>query len=136
MNTATESDLNYLVSGDAWKDYPKAVCAVFTSDFDKLAEGSYYYVIKDSPFDLTCLKAKRRYEITKGSRYFHVSKIDCPSDYVEELYDVYLNAMSGYGTQKIETMSRSNFANWLKSMGLENKRGGKFILCYQRIHLA
>ncbi len=44
-------------------------------------------LIKDTPFDISTLKSKRRYEINKGNRNFKVRRID-PLKYVNQLFNV------------------------------------------------
>ena len=70
-----------------WKENKKALLARWTTDFDCGYETNWWYVIKDEPFDLTNLKAKRRYEVNKGLKNFDVRPID-PTQYREELYEV------------------------------------------------
>lgn len=52
-------------------------------------------MIKDTPLDISQLKAKRRYEINKGMKFFEVKQIS-PKEYAEELYLVQLAAFSAY----------------------------------------
>lgn len=72
-----------------------ALLARWTSNWDCGYETNWYYVIKDTPFDISALKAKRRYEITKGNRNFEVKVID-PEEYVDALFDVQVKAFSAY----------------------------------------
>lgn len=70
-----------------WQKYPKAVLLRYTNGFDATDNQDWYYVIKDSPFDINCLKAKRRYVINQGTKNFEVRRID-PHNYSQELYSV------------------------------------------------
>lgn len=47
----------------------KPYLARWTSSFDCGHETNWWYVIKDTPFDINELKKKRRYEIRKGNNY-------------------------------------------------------------------
>lgn len=69
--------------------------ARWTSDYDQTQSQEWYYVIKDTPFDLSALKAKRRYEITKGMRNFTCLKIDA-KEHSDELLFVMLEAYKTY----------------------------------------
>lgn len=71
------------------------ILARWTTDFDCGYETSFWYTIKDSPFDINALKAKRRYEITRGTRNFDVHRIN-PADCVEALADVMADAFTVY----------------------------------------
>ena len=50
------------------RGYP--ILARWTSDFDCNEKTNWWYVIKDTPFDISKIKAKRRYEINKGMKFF------------------------------------------------------------------
>lgn len=116
---------SYILSGQCWKDYPRAVCATYTSSFDIPEELPWYYVIKDRPFDLADLNAKKRYEITKGNRNFEVAQIENPLEYKDELYQVYKESiMTGYKGEGFTCDSFEIFCKWLGYMGLTNERGG------------
>lgn len=78
-----------------WKKYPHAFRAEYASDWDCGSETSYWYVIKDTPFDVNALKAKRRYEITKGCRNFTVRRINV-KDEADGMYSVYTEEITGY----------------------------------------
>lgn len=71
------------------------VLARWTTDFDCDYETAWWYVVKDVPFDITSLKAKRRYEINKGKKNFEVRKIK-PSEYVGDLLRVSIAAISSW----------------------------------------
>lgn len=72
--------------------------ARYTVDFDCGYETNWWYVIKDTPFDIMQLKAKRRYEINKGNKNFVVKEI-AVEDYLKPMYSVYLSAISTYGDE-------------------------------------
>ena len=50
--------------------------ARWTSDWDCGYETEWWYCIKDTPFDISTLKSKRRYEINKGNKNFEVREIN------------------------------------------------------------
>ena len=77
----------------AWQGH--CLFAQWTDHFDCGEETQFWWVIKDTPFDLSALKAKRRYEITKGNKNFYVKRIS-PIGYLDALYDVYLESLKGY----------------------------------------
>ena len=82
--------------------------ARWTTDFDCGKETDWWYVIKDTPFDISELKAKRRYEINRGNKNFRVIKIT-PYDYREELYNVQVAAFSAYPRKYRPVVVRENF---------------------------
>ena len=78
-----------------WSNYPGAWMARWTTDFDCDHETQFWYVIKDTPFNIDELKAKRRYEINKGNKNFYTKVIN-PIEYKEQLYHVYCESLKGY----------------------------------------
>ena len=67
----------------------------WTTDFDCGYETNFWYIIKDTPFDILSLKAKRRYQINKGLKNFIVREIN-PFDYKEILFEIQMEAYSAY----------------------------------------
>ena len=87
-------DDTFVKSGAVWKGN-KALLARWTSDFDCSQPTSWWYFIKRDTFDLNQLKSNRRYKITKGTKNFEVRRLD-PREFAPQLYQVYLDAMTGY----------------------------------------
>jgi len=73
----------------------RILMARWITNWDCKHNTEWWYCIKDGVLDIECLKAKRRYEIKKGINNFTVAVIN-PLDYVDEIYDVFLAAYSGY----------------------------------------
>lgn len=96
------NDTTSIYSGELWRAFPKAIRLSYISDWDCKDETCFWYIIKDTPFDVLSLKAKRRYEITKANKNFTVRRI-CQLDFVEELYDVYIDSLRGYKQAEPET---------------------------------
>ena len=91
-----EVDTDIIDSGEAWNLVDKStLLARWTSEYDCGHETDWWYLIKDEPFDLSSLKAKRRYEINKGNKYFYVDKID-PSAYLDGIYSILVEAYANY----------------------------------------
>lgn len=80
----------------------------WTTNFDCEHETNWWYVIKDTPFDINALKSKRRYEINKGMKNYKVIEID-PLNYKEELYSVQVAAFSAYPEKYRPTVKKSSF---------------------------
>ncbi len=84
--------------------------ARWTTDFDCGHETNWWYVIKDTPFEIETLKAKRRYEINKGKRNFIVKEI-IPCDYPDELYQITVAAYSQWPEKYRPQIGEKNFRN-------------------------
>ena len=84
--------------------------ARWTTDFDCGYETNWWYVIKDTVFDVSALKAKRRYEINKGDKNFEIRLIN-PTEYAEALLDVQIAAFSAYPKKYRPTVNRESFVN-------------------------
>ena len=50
---------------DIFTQYPKALYIRWVSDFDHSESETYYYVLRDTPYDLTELPSKTRNQIRK-----------------------------------------------------------------------
>lgn len=70
-------------------------------------------MIKDTPFDINALKAKRRYEINKGNKNFCVEEMN-PSEWVENIYDVAVAAYSTYPESYRPNVSHDLFVSDVK----------------------
>lgn len=89
-------DISPIRNRTIWKiDGGGALLARWTSEWDRDAETNWYFVIKDTPFDIDALKSKRRYEIRKGNRNFDVRRID-PMEHLDELLNIQIKAFSAY----------------------------------------
>ena len=109
-------NLQPVEDGTIWKsEKGRVLLARWTSDFDRVSESGWWYVILDHPFDICRLKSKRRYEINKGCENFDVRKI-CPSDYKEDLFQVTQANYQSYPEKYRPTVQRETFLpsvdNW------------------------
>ena len=80
-------DASPVKSGSIWSLDGEPMLARWTSDFDCGYETNWWYVIKDMPYDINEVKAKRRYEVNKGVKNFDVKPVDCCS-MAEDLYEI------------------------------------------------
>lgn len=104
-------------NSDIWKiGGATPLLARWTTDFDCGHKTNWWYVIKDTPFDIAEVKAKRRYEINKGIKNFYVVEID-PLDYKEELYKVQIDAFSAYPEKYRPTVERRSFYKSIDKWG-------------------
>lgn len=69
--------------------------ARWTTNYNCGYETSWWYCIKDDPFDIKNLSSNYRYKINKGKKLFDVRKIK-PELYVEEIYHVYDEAYASW----------------------------------------
>lgn len=90
-----------------------ALFARWTSEFDCETKTNWWYVIKDTPFDISKLKAKRRYEINKGKKNFVVKRI-IASDYSEQLFEVTQSAFSDWPEKYRPVVEKGKFIFELK----------------------
>lgn len=103
------ANLEPIKNGGFWKMKDcKPLLARWTSEYDCGYDTNWWYVIKDSRFDISELKAKRRYEITKGIKNFDVKKID-PVKYADEICSVYKEAFNGYPLRYRPAFDESKF---------------------------
>lgn len=106
-----EPDLSAIENGSIWQTFNKPLWfARWTTDFDCDKETNWWYVIKDTPFDISALKSKRRYDINKGIKNFDVKEID-PLVNKEKLLEIQLDAFSSYPTKYRPTIDPEVFLN-------------------------
>lgn len=93
MSPNEQPELSCIVSGEIWRY--GGYLARWTEDFDCPYDTSWWYIVKDTPFDISHLKAKRRWEIKKGLENFDVRRID-GHDNARQIFEVYRAAFSVY----------------------------------------
>lgn len=89
-------DVTPITDGSIWRiegGYP--FLARWTSNYDCRYETNWWYVVKDTPFDIHALKSKRRYEINKGNKNFVIKEIT-PAEWSEGIYRVAAAAYETY----------------------------------------
>lgn len=106
-------DLAPVKDGSIWKMGGRPYFATWTEDYDCDEKTEWWYCILDKPFDILTLKAKRRYNINKGSRLFEVREIE-PLDYQSELLKVQIAAFSAYPEKYRPTVYEEEFYKSLK----------------------
>ena len=103
-----EPDLQPIEDGAIWQMSGAPLLARWTTEFDCGYETNWWYVIKDTLFDINALKAKRRWVINKGAKIFDVHIIK-PMDYKEELYNVQVAAFSAYPKKYRPKVEKNKF---------------------------
>jgi len=97
----------------------RVLLARWTSDWDCERQTEWWYIIKDSPFDISKLKAKRRYEINKGIKNFDVRIVDA-SALKDDFYRVTIEAYSGWPEKYRPNVSKESIqeliVSWSKSI--------------------
>ena len=93
--TAPHEKIKEIQSGfwNGWEGFP--LFARWTTDFDCGYETNWWYVIKEAPFSIEELSAKRKKNIRQSLKKCVVKKID-PVENVKELFEVYSAAYTRY----------------------------------------
>jgi len=108
-------DLLPVEDGSIWKIDGSPVLARWITDWDCASETNWWYVIKDTPFKLSALKSKRRYEINKGNKNYTIRRIDS-KNYANELLCVTLKAYEGWPKKYRPVINKDKFIesvnNW------------------------
>lgn len=114
-STAPHEEANVLPikDGSIWNMDGSPLLARWTTEFDCGYETNWWYVIKDTPFDIETLKAKRRYEINKGNKHFLVREIE-PAQWAECLYEVAIAAFATYPESYRPNVSYDQFTADIK----------------------
>ena len=103
--------------GSIWKLDGAPLLARWTTEFDCGYETNWWYVIKDTPFDLSMLKAKRRYEITRGNKNFYVKEIN-PRECAEDIFRVSVAAYAEYPKSYRPNLVHDEFVRGVKKIGI------------------
>ena len=98
--------------------------ARWTESYGQENDKKWWYVIKDEPFDILSLKAKRRYEITKGLKNFEVRVID-PEIFAEQIYCVNERSLTAYPEKYRNVENKEDFITKVKQW-----KGVKHIVIY------
>jgi hypothetical protein len=104
-----EKNVKSIEKLEKWKD-KKTLFARWTSEFDCKEETQWWYCLKDDEYDISSLKAKRRYVINKGIKNFDVKVIN-PKDYYDEMYEVYKDSLSEYPKKYRNIATKEEFLN-------------------------
>ena len=102
--------------------------ARFTTEFDTPNKTQWWWCLKDDKFDISKLKAKRRYEIVRALKNVNV-KIINPLDYIEELYQVTRLAFLEYPLKYRVNITRDTFMQTLEEW---RKSGGEYWGCFDK----
>lgn len=111
-----EPDMTAVEDGSVWNLTGGPLLARWTTDFDCQEQTNYWYVIKDEPFDISALKAKRRYEITKGKKNFEIKRID-PMEHLKQICQIQNAAYAEYPAKYRITVDEENVARQVADWG-------------------
>jgi len=110
-----EVDETPVNDGSIWSLDGGPILVRWTSDWDCGYETNWWYCIKDTPFDISTLKSKRRYEINKGNKNFSVEEIN-PTKFSEDLFRVTSAAYETYPESYRPNIEHNSFiadvSNW------------------------
>ena len=123
--SAIEDDSIWDINGN------KPLLARWTTNFDHSHSDLWWFLIKDSVFDISTIGAKKRYEIKKGIKNFDTKRI-MPGNYVNEILDVQICAFSAYPAKYRDKVNintvKEEIAEWSKCCnvyGAFDKNEGK-----------
>ena len=88
--------------------------ARYTTDFDCGYPTEWWYCIKDDPFDLSQLNAKRRYEINKGNKNIEIRKIN-QAEYAEQICKIQMQTFEQYPKKYRPAIDPVKKAKWIKN---------------------
>lgn len=94
-----DPDTSWMKDRKKWKEYAGGKYPLFArwvTDFDCSKETEWWHCIKDTPFDISVIPAKKRYEINKGRKNSEVRLIQ-PEKYAKQLAEVNCKARRHYG---------------------------------------
>ncbi len=101
-----EPNIVKTLNGKTWKT-GGVFFARWTTDFDCNEQTEFWYCIKDTPFCLNSLNAKKRYEITRGLREFDIKIINL-AEYIDQIFTVRAALHKTYPKQYIKSDSEDD----------------------------
>ena len=90
-----EVDITPIESGAVWKEYPKAILARWTSDFDCQNETDWWYVIRDGIYCVDDFSQHQRKHIRQALKKCYVKRINAP-EMIDDVLRVHLEAIARY----------------------------------------
>lgn len=109
-------DLAPIKDGSIWHIHGKRpFMARYTTNWDCGYDTGWWYCIKDTPFDISALKTKRRYEITKALRFFDVKEVVNPIEYAESLALVQEQSYLGYPKNVRPIFNKCSFIKFVET---------------------
>lgn len=128
--TAPHEEVNMIPidNGNIWKMGGIPLLARWTTDFDCGYETNWWYVIKDTPFDINAIKSNYRYKINKGSKYFNIRVID-PLKYINDLYEVFVAAYESWPSKYRPLFSRDDAHELALKLSADSS-----MVCYGAFH--
>ena len=108
-------DKEAILNGSVWHpdNGKKPLFVRWTEDFDCGYETEFWYCICEHKPDLSKLKAKRRYEITKALKLLTCELVN-PLDYEDELYRLTTESYLDYPKAYRPSVTREAFHRWMK----------------------
>lgn len=73
----------------------KTFFAQYITAFDVGTPTEWWFTIKDNEYDLSTVKSKRRYEITKAKKFCYAKEIKA-TEYCEQLFDCFKESFTAY----------------------------------------
>ncbi|MBE0601873.1 MAG: hypothetical protein IH607_08785 [Firmicutes bacterium] len=123
-----DADVSFLQNKNLWSVFGgrRPLLARWTSDFDCKEPTDWWYMIKDTPFDIMDVKKNYRRKIRKGLDNFDIRLID-PTQYAEELYQVHSEAVASYPSRNRPTIDHDRFVR-----NLGKRRNGVTIAAFSK----
>lgn len=101
---------------DLFIQYPKALYIRWVSDFDRNGSETYYYVLRDTLYDLTELPSKTRNQIRKCLKNCSIEQVNGEAIVNGGGYNVYLQEVNRFkekGVQSGHVLTKAEFEHWL-----------------------
>lgn len=107
-----EPNLSAIEDGSVWKvgEGKSPMFARWTTGFDCDCETTFWYIIKEGPFDIETLATKARKHIRQSLKKVYVKKI-LVSEHLEELCAVHNRACQGYAEFNGSFVDETHFLN-------------------------
>ncbi len=113
-NPKNKINLDFLSDSSFWKKNRDCKLIRYISNFDEYDSSEWWYIIKDTVFDIKKIKSNYRCKINKSKKFFEVKIID-PSEYKEELFELQKSALMGYPQKYRPVLDKEKFIKGIDS---------------------
>lgn len=88
-------DTTSIENGIIWKEFPKAILARWTTDFDSETETDWWYIIRDGVYSVEDFSSHHKKHIRQAMKKCYVQRINA-HEMVEDVLRVHLEAIARY----------------------------------------
>lgn len=123
-------DLGCVDYRSLFKQYNKALYIRYCTDFDKLSDGQFYYVIKDGECEISGLPSKTRNMVRRCINNCDLRKTTAQEIITKRGYSVFLSENRRYARKGFASNNLKSEESWAEGLVVAESRGQDFFGCF------